>query len=147
MRSRAHEIQEDWKPSFLSNEEFTHLTLEAVDGFIMLFSSSGRIYYASESITSLLGYLPSELTNSTIYEIALQEDQSHLYNTLANASNTRDQSSIKTGTLIYYYILHKIMKRNILYSTTSIKKSFRTSSIFYMPYKKRRFGLQGRAYL
>lgn len=28
VRSRAHEIQEDWKPSFLSNEEFTHLTLE-----------------------------------------------------------------------------------------------------------------------
>jgi hypothetical protein len=28
VRSRAHEIQEDWKPSFLSNEEFTHLILE-----------------------------------------------------------------------------------------------------------------------
>ncbi|KAL7295953.1 hypothetical protein TKK_0010803 [Trichogramma kaykai] len=92
VRSRANEIQEDWKPSFLSNEEFTHLTLEALDGFIMVFSSSGRIYYASESITSLLGYLPSELTNSTIYEIALEEEQSHLYNILANA---RDQSSIK----------------------------------------------------
>lgn len=60
----------------------------------MLFSSSGRIYYASESITSLLGYLPNELTNSTIYEIALEEDQSHLYNILTNA---RDQSSIKKG--------------------------------------------------
>ncbi|XP_031778624.1 circadian locomoter output cycles protein kaput isoform X1 [Nasonia vitripennis] len=96
VRSRTHEIQEDWKPSFLSNEEFTHLTLEALDGFIMLFSLSGRIFYVSESITSLLGYLPSELTNTTIYEIALQEDQSHLYNTLANASNTRDQNSIKT---------------------------------------------------
>ncbi|KAJ8672867.1 hypothetical protein QAD02_004127 [Eretmocerus hayati] len=92
VRSRAHEIQEDWKPSFLSNEEFTHLTLEALDGFIMVFSSSGQIYYTSESITSLLGYLPSELTNSTIYEIAFQEDQSHLYNILANA---RDQNSIR----------------------------------------------------
>jgi circadian locomoter output cycle kaput protein len=28
VRSHAHEIQEDWKPSFLSNEEFTHLILE-----------------------------------------------------------------------------------------------------------------------
>lgn len=28
VRSRVHEIQEDWKPSFLSNEEFTHLILE-----------------------------------------------------------------------------------------------------------------------
>ncbi|XP_058792136.1 circadian locomoter output cycles protein kaput isoform X2 [Phymastichus coffea] len=94
IRSRAHEIQEDWKPSFLSNEEFTHLTLEALDGFIIVFSSSGRIYYASESVTSLLGYLPSELMNSTIYEIAFQEDQSQLYNILANSNNTRDQNSI-----------------------------------------------------
>lgn len=58
VRSRADEIQEDWKPSFLSNEEFTHLILEALDGFIMVFSSNGQIFYASESITSLLGHLP-----------------------------------------------------------------------------------------
>lgn len=58
VRSRANEIQEDWKPTFLTNEEFTHLVLEAVDGFIIVFSSSGQIYYVSESITSLLGYLP-----------------------------------------------------------------------------------------
>jgi hypothetical protein len=58
VRSRAHEIQEEWKPSFLSNEEFTHLILEALDGFIMVFSCSGKIFYASESITSLLGHLP-----------------------------------------------------------------------------------------
>lgn len=57
-RSKVHEIQSNWKPPFLSNEEFTHLILEALDGFIMVFSSSGRIYYASEGITSLLGYIP-----------------------------------------------------------------------------------------
>ena len=28
MQSQSQEIQEDWKPSFLSNEEFTHLMLE-----------------------------------------------------------------------------------------------------------------------
>ncbi|CAD6225254.1 GSCOCG00005587001-RA-CDS [Cotesia congregata] len=95
VRSRAHEIQEDWKPSFLSNEEFTHLILEALDGFIMIFSSNGRIYYASESVTSLLGYLPSELTNSTIYEITYEEDQSLLYNVLLNPSPILDHQQIK----------------------------------------------------
>lgn len=58
MKSRAHEIQEDWKPPFLSNEEFTHLILEAVDGFIIVFSTRGHIIYVSGSITSLLGHLP-----------------------------------------------------------------------------------------
>lgn len=58
VRSRAHDIQEEWKPSFLSNEEFTHLILEALDGFIAVFSASGQVHYVSESVTALLGYLP-----------------------------------------------------------------------------------------
>lgn len=58
MRSRADEIQENWKPSFLTNEEFTHLVLEALDGFIIVLSGSGKIYFVSEGITSLLGYVP-----------------------------------------------------------------------------------------
>lgn len=32
--------------------------LESLDGFMMVFSSMGSIFYASESITSQLGYLP-----------------------------------------------------------------------------------------
>ncbi|KAK0181752.1 hypothetical protein PV327_004006 [Microctonus hyperodae] len=96
VRSRAHEIQETWKPSFLSNEEFTHLILEALDGFIIVFSSNGRIYYASESVSSLLGYLPSELANSTIYEITYQEDQSLLYNVLLNPCTNRNRQNIKS---------------------------------------------------
>lgn len=50
----------------------------------MIFSTNGRIYYASESVTSLLGYLPTDLANSTIYEITYQDDQSLLYNILLN---------------------------------------------------------------
>ncbi|XP_059490732.1 circadian locomoter output cycles protein kaput isoform X2 [Neocloeon triangulifer] len=93
VRSRAHEIQEEWKPTFLSNEEFTHLILEALDGFIMVFSCSGRIFYASESITSLLGHLPNDLLNTTIYDMAYENDQSDLYNILLNPTNTVESSS------------------------------------------------------
>lgn len=58
VRSRVHEIQEEWKPSCLSNEEFTQLILEALDGFVIIFSATGQIYYASDNVTSLLGHLP-----------------------------------------------------------------------------------------
>ncbi|XP_066591739.1 circadian locomoter output cycles protein kaput isoform X2 [Prorops nasuta] len=102
MRSRVHEIQEDWKPSFLSNEEFTHLILEALDGFIIVLSCNGCIHYVSESVTSLLGYLPSELENTTIYDIANQEDQSHLYNILLNPGNNRDRRSIKKEEQLFF---------------------------------------------
>uniref|UniRef100_U5EHU6 Putative clock n=1 Tax=Corethrella appendiculata TaxID=1370023 RepID=U5EHU6_9DIPT len=92
VRSRAHEIQEEWKPSFLSNEEFTHLILEAVDGFIIVFSSTGRIFYASESITSLLGHLPNDLLNMTVYDMIYEDDQTDLYNILLNPTVIVDSS-------------------------------------------------------
>lgn len=102
LRSRTHEIQENWKPTFLSNEEFTHLILEALDGFMIVFAANGQIYYASESITSLLGHLPvslrgwfiasdsnlfffclqSDLLNMTIYDLANDQDHGQLYNLL-----------------------------------------------------------------
>ncbi|CAB3382921.1 Hypothetical predicted protein [Cloeon dipterum] len=97
VRSRAHEIQEEWKPSFLSNEEFTHLILEALDGFIMVFSCSGRIFYASESITSLLGHLPNDLLNTTVYDMAYENDQSELYNILLNPANPVESSQYNIG--------------------------------------------------
>jgi len=42
-------------------------SFQALDGFIMVFSSSGRIFYASESITSLLGHLPVSMSLITKY--------------------------------------------------------------------------------
>ncbi|XP_068620708.1 circadian locomoter output cycles protein kaput [Battus philenor] len=84
VRSRAHDVQDDWKPTFLSNEEFTYLMLEALEGFIMVFSATGQIYYVSESITSLLGHNPNDLINKSIFDLAFEEDRPNLYSLLQN---------------------------------------------------------------
>ncbi|KAK2513708.1 Clock [Columba guinea] len=57
-QSDASEIRQDWKPTFLSNEEFTQLMLEALDGFFLAIMTDGNIIYVSESITPLLEHLP-----------------------------------------------------------------------------------------
>merc|ERR1719233_1037586 len=88
-RSQAEEIKEDWKPPYLSNEEFTHLMLESLDGFIVVLGTDGHILYTSESLSSLLGYMPSSLHNTTLYEILGDGDKIPLYNHL-NMSNTCD---------------------------------------------------------
>ena len=74
----------------------------------MVFSSSGRIYYVSESVTSLLGYLPNELENTTIYDITYQDDQSPLYNVLLNPAITKDQRNIKQGIVFFFLSKKKI---------------------------------------
>ncbi|XP_045458299.1 circadian locomoter output cycles protein kaput [Melitaea cinxia] len=84
VRSRAHDVQEDWKPVFLSNEEFTYLVLEALEGFVMVFSATGQIYYVSESIMSLLGHNPSNIVNKSIFDLVFEDDRPNLYGLLQN---------------------------------------------------------------
>ncbi|CAG9558267.1 unnamed protein product [Danaus chrysippus] len=96
VRSRAHDVQEDWKPAFLSNEEFTYLVLEALEGFVMVFSASGCIYYVSESVTSLLGHTPGDLINKSIFDLAFVDDRPNLYNILQNGGTTLDPTQVVT---------------------------------------------------
>ncbi|CAL8079462.1 unnamed protein product [Orchesella dallaii] len=96
VQSQVQETQEDWKPSFLSNEEFTHLMMEALDGFIIVISSSGKILYLSESITSLLGYLSSEMVSggNTVYDYILPEERNDLYAVLSNSSDEKYKGQV-----------------------------------------------------
>ncbi|KAH8379564.1 hypothetical protein KR009_005589 [Drosophila setifemur] len=104
-RSKVFEIQQDWKPTFLSNDEFTHLMLESLDGFMMVFSSMGSIFYASESITSQLGYLPHELYNKTIYDLAYEMDHEALLNIFMNPTPVIEprQTDIGASNQITFY--------------------------------------------
>ena len=73
--------------------------LEAIDGFILVLGTDGHILYTSESLASLLGYLPSSLHNTTLYEIVADGDKIPLYNTLniSHNSESSDQHQVKFG--------------------------------------------------
>ncbi len=76
-----------WKPSFLSDEEFVHLMLEAVDGFVLVIDveDNGRIVYASEGVAWLLGHVPTSLLDSkaTIYDITSKQDAGAIKDTFS----------------------------------------------------------------
>ncbi|XP_077863389.1 neuronal PAS domain-containing protein 2-like [Saccoglossus kowalevskii] len=80
------DIDEKWKPPFLSDDEFGELILESSDGFILCMSDQGRIVYASDSITNLLGLLPTDYRNSTIYDLIHEKDRPEIYKILAHAN-------------------------------------------------------------
>ncbi|XP_041947419.1 clock circadian regulator b isoform X9 [Alosa sapidissima] len=83
-QSESSEIRQDWKPQFLSNEEFTQLMLEALDGFFLAIMTDGNIIYVSESVTSLLEHLPSDLVDQNLLNFLPEGEHSEVYKALSS---------------------------------------------------------------
>ncbi|PWA32686.1 hypothetical protein CCH79_00012407, partial [Gambusia affinis] len=82
-QSESSEIRQDWKPPFLSNEEFTQLMLEALDGFFIAIMTDGNILYVSESVTSLLEHLPADLVDQNLLNFLPVGEHSEVYKVLS----------------------------------------------------------------
>ncbi|XP_029460657.1 neuronal PAS domain-containing protein 2-like isoform X2 [Rhinatrema bivittatum] len=87
------DIHQDWKPSFLSNEEFTQLMLEALDGFIIAVTTDGSIIYVSDSITPLLGHLPSDVMDQNLLNFLPEQEHSDIYKMLSSHLLVTDPTS------------------------------------------------------
>ncbi|PWA14367.1 hypothetical protein CCH79_00011191 [Gambusia affinis] len=83
-QSESTEIRQDWKPPFLSNEEFTQLMLEALDGFFLAIMTDGNIIYVSENVTSLLEHLPSDLVDQNFLNFLPSGEHSDVYKALSS---------------------------------------------------------------
>ncbi|XP_051882515.1 neuronal PAS domain-containing protein 2-like [Pristis pectinata] len=83
-------IQHNWKPSFLSNEEFTQLMLEALDGFFIALTTDGNIIYVSDSITPLLGHLPSDIIDQNILNFLPEQEHREIYKLLSSHTLATD---------------------------------------------------------
>ncbi|KAM9314602.1 circadian locomoter output cycles protein kaput-like isoform 2-T2 [Pholidichthys leucotaenia] len=96
-QSESSEIRQDWKPPFLSNEEFTQLMLEALDGFFIAIMTDGNIVYVSESVTSLLEHLPADLVDQNLLNFLPVGEHSEVYKALS--THPSDPESLSTDYL------------------------------------------------
>nr|XP_057944260.1 neuronal PAS domain-containing protein 2 isoform X2 [Doryrhamphus excisus] len=78
------DVRQDWKPSFLSNEEFTQLMLEALDGFLLALTTDGNIIYVSDSVSSLIGHLPSDMVDQNILNFLPEREHGEVYKLLSS---------------------------------------------------------------
>uniref|UniRef100_A0A3Q2XL32 Neuronal PAS domain protein 2 n=1 Tax=Hippocampus comes TaxID=109280 RepID=A0A3Q2XL32_HIPCM len=78
------DVRQDWKPSFLSNEEFTQLMLEALDGFLIALTTDGNIIYVSDSVSSLIGHLPSDMVDQNILNFLPELEHGEVYKLLSS---------------------------------------------------------------
>ncbi|NXY28188.1 NPAS2 protein, partial [Pomatorhinus ruficollis] len=105
-QTEISEIQQDWKPSFLSNEEFTQLMLEALDGFIIAVTTGGSIIYVSDSITPLLGHLPCDVLDQNLLNFLPEQEHSEIYKMLSSCVLMTDSASsdyLKTDNELEFY--------------------------------------------
>ncbi|XP_051496302.1 neuronal PAS domain-containing protein 2 isoform X2 [Apus apus] len=105
-QTEISEIQQDWKPSFLSNEEFTQLMLEALDGFIIAVTTGGSIIYVSDSITPLLGHLPCDVLDQNLLNFLPEQEHSEIYKILSSCMLMTDSASsdyLKTDNELEFY--------------------------------------------
>lgn len=95
----------------MSNEEFVHLMLEAVDGFVLVLNlcDNGRILYASEGITWLLGHVPNALVdgNVSVYDIVAEEDTSSLRSVLSEKNFPDNIDEVKRATIDIFVHMDK----------------------------------------
>ncbi|TRY80180.1 hypothetical protein DNTS_003415 [Danionella cerebrum] len=83
-QTESCEVRQDWKPSFLSNEEFTQLMLEALDGFLIALTTDGNIIYVSDSVSSLIGHLPSDMVDQNILNFLPEREHAEVYKLLSS---------------------------------------------------------------
>ncbi|XP_010893723.2 neuronal PAS domain-containing protein 2 isoform X2 [Esox lucius] len=83
-QTESCENRQDWKPSFLSNEEFTQLMLEALDGFLIAITTDGNIIYVSDSVSSLTGHLPSDMVDQNILNFLPECEHGEVYKLLSS---------------------------------------------------------------
>uniref|UniRef100_A0A672KNS2 Circadian locomoter output cycles protein kaput n=1 Tax=Sinocyclocheilus grahami TaxID=75366 RepID=A0A672KNS2_SINGR len=92
-QSESSEIKQDWKPPFLSNEEFTQLMLEALDGFFIVMLTDGNIIYTSESVTSLLEHLASDLVDQNLLNFLPVGEHEEVYKALSSHPDIENLNS------------------------------------------------------
>ncbi|XP_078514151.1 neuronal PAS domain-containing protein 2 [Lissotriton helveticus] len=92
-QTKICDSQELWKPSFLGNEEFTQLMLEALDGFLIAVTTDGSIVFVSDSITPLLGHLPSDVMDQNLLNFLPEKEHSDIYKLLSSHMLANDPSS------------------------------------------------------
>ncbi|KAL4649220.1 neuronal PAS domain-containing protein 2-like isoform X7 [Arapaima gigas] len=83
-QTESFEVHQDWKPLFLCNEEFTQLMLEALDGFLIALTTDGNIIYVSDSVSSLVGHLPSDMVDQNILNFLPECEHGEVYKLLSS---------------------------------------------------------------
>ncbi|CAG2170362.1 unnamed protein product [Oppiella nova] len=127
-----------WKPSFLANDEFVHLMLEALDSFVIIIDGTigGKIIYLSETVYPLLGLSYTKLNHRltgddltdrlTIYDLIHDEEKRFVEEFLSREQLVSKDNSRDTplATILVHFRDHDIDNRSAAYRLVRLIGSF-----------------------
>lgn len=114
-----------WQPCFLHDINLSGLLLEAVNGFLLVVTLSGKIIYVSEGIDKLLGHSPVDVLGHSLYTIIHPDDCSSLKKQLQSADFSDQRRSF------WCHMTEKSLSRNDCgrYSLVHVIGHVRTSDM------------------
>ncbi|XP_010638048.1 circadian clock protein PASD1 [Fukomys damarensis] len=71
--------EQNWVPSFCNREEMSKVVLQALDCSMIVLSTDGVIFYITENITAVLGYLSSEVMGRKLLSFLPDEEKNEVY--------------------------------------------------------------------
>ncbi|XP_046845562.1 aryl hydrocarbon receptor-like [Xenia sp. Carnegie-2017] len=74
---------DDVSREFEENGVFSQLLLEALDGFIMIITTDGQLFYVSESVKDFLGYSQATLIHQSLFKFLHIDDHKTVRENLA----------------------------------------------------------------
>ncbi|XP_078484946.1 transcription factor protein [Ciona intestinalis] len=95
-------VENNYKPSFLTDQELKHLVLEAADGFLFVTAcDSSQVVYVSDTVTAVLNQAHSDWNNHLLYDLVHPDDVEKVKEQLciSDTQNTGRILDLKTGTV------------------------------------------------
>nr|CAB3223160.1 aryl hydrocarbon receptor nuclear translocator [Phallusia mammillata] len=95
-------MENNFKPSFLTDQELKHLVLEAADGFLFVTAcDSSQVVYVSDTVTAVLNQAHAEWNGHLLYDLIHPDDVGKVREQLciSESQNSGRVLDLKTGTV------------------------------------------------
>ncbi|XP_017483744.1 PREDICTED: aryl hydrocarbon receptor-like, partial [Rhagoletis zephyria] len=88
------------------------LILQALNGFLLILTCEGEVFYTSHTVETYLGFHQSDICHQSVYELVHSEDREELQRHLMwNSHLPSDRSNIKLEEILQYENAH-LLERN-----------------------------------
>ncbi|CAD5116291.1 DgyrCDS5197 [Dimorphilus gyrociliatus] len=135
------QFNEELKPFFFTDVEFSRFMMEALDAIFLVLDKSGTILYVSRTIFGLLGFAQSEIENKSVYDYIHPSDCKKLYDLLNLDDITLYKETEKNQKNQLCVELHMKRRDNDYFNDKPVFQLVRISGLIKKRFKSEQFDI------